>query len=169
MSLSTHGEPALSIAPFVFEPEPSFLEGPAFSQSFQFLVALLVTGLGAWLIGLWIADKFGDHTQLESLRTAGWFILAWLLLAWTGWQVRRSRTRMDASGLDQTWIWHKHMPMENLAYSQLIRIRGLEWLIAPRFYLRTLDGKFAVFYIADPSLQRECERLGQALQAFRQT
>ena len=169
MALSTLAEPPLSMEPFAFVPEPSNLEGPAFSLSFQVLVAVLVTGLGAWLIGLWVADKFGDHTQLESLRTAGWFILAWLLLVWTGWQVRNSRTRMNASGLDQTWIWHKHMPMDNLAYSQLIRIRGLEWLIAPRFYLRTLDGKFAVFYIADPSLQRECARLGQALQAFRQT
>ena len=59
------------------------------------------------------------------------------------------------------------MPFEQLAYTQLIRVKGLEWLIAPRFYVRTLTGKFAVFYIADPALQSECERLALQLQDFR--
>jgi hypothetical protein len=159
--------PALSIAPFVFEPHPSPVEGAAFSNTFQALVGLMTLGLGAWLWLLWQQDKFGDHAQLESARTAGWFILGWGLLVWTAGQVRQSQTRMDAQGLSQTWIWNKHMPYEQLAYTQLIRVKGLEWLIAPRFYVRTLAGKFAVFYIADPALQRECVRLAFELDAFR--
>jgi hypothetical protein len=167
MTLSVPGEPALSITPFVFEPRPSPLSGAAFSNTFQTLVGLLVLGLGAWLVILWQQDKFGDSTQLESVRMAGWFILGWGLLVWTALQVRKSRTRMDSQGLFQSWIWDKHMPFEQLAYTRLIRVKGLEWLIAPRFYVRTLAGKFAVFYIADPALQRECERLALQLQNFR--
>jgi hypothetical protein len=165
MTLPLVSEPALSIAPFVFEPSP--LEGAAFSRTFQALVGLLVLGLGAWLVVLWQQGKFGDSTQLESVRSAGWFILAWGLLVWTALQVHKSRTRLDSKGLFQSWIWDKHMPFEQLAYTQLIRVKGLEWLIAPRFYVRTLAGKFAVFYIADPALQRECERLALELQSFR--
>jgi hypothetical protein len=160
-------QPAFRIAPFEFATETVPTEGCAFSLTFQALVWLLVAGLGVWLFVLWQQDKFGNHTDWHSARRAGWFILGWLLLAWTALQVRKSRTRIDAQGLSQSWIWDKHMPFEQLAYSQMIRVKGLEWLIAPRFYVRTLAGKFAVFYIAHPSLQRECERLGLQLQAFR--
>jgi hypothetical protein len=159
--------PALSIAPFIFEPVPTPVEGAAFSNTFQALTGLMVCGLGAWLWVLWLQDKFGDHAQFESLRRAGGFILGWSLLVWTAWQVRQSRTHMDGQGLSQSWIWDKHMAYDQLAYTQLIRVRGLEWLIAPRFYVRTLAGKFAVFYIAEPALQRECARLALELEAFR--
>lgn len=167
MTQPSNQAPALSIAPFVFEPITSPVEGVAFSQTFQALTGVMVLGLGAWLLHLWQQGKFGDPAQLESARMAGWFILGWGLLVWTAWQVRLSRTRMDAEGLFQSWIWNKHMAYEQLAYTQLIRVKGLEWLIAPRFYVRTLAGKFAVFYIADPALQRECERLAVELEAFR--
>ena len=60
------------------------------------------------------------------------------------------------------------MAYEELAYAKLIRVRGLEWFMAPRFYVRTLMGKFAVFYVTDPVVMAECERLSQELQAFRQ-
>ena len=159
--------PALSIAPFVFEPASSPVEGAAFSQTFHVLTGIMVLGLGAWLVHLWQQGKFGDPAQLDSIRMAGWFILGWGLLVWTAWQVRLSRTRMDTAGLFQSWIWNKSMPYEQLAYTQLIRVKGLEWLIAPRFYVRTLSGKFAVLYIADPALQRECARLASELEAFR--
>ena len=167
MTLPTPNGSVLSIAPFVFEPMPSSLEGAAFSHTFQAMVGLMVLGLGAWLVILWQQDKFGDSTQLESARMAGWFILGWGLLVWTALQVRKSQTRIDSQGLFQSWIWDKHMPFEQLAYTHLIRVKGLEWLIAPRFYVRNLTGKFAVFYIADPALQRECERLALQLQNFR--
>ena len=160
-------QPALSIAPFEFAPEGFALEGRAFSTTFQALVWLMVAGLGGWLFVLWQQGKFGEPEGWDSLRRAGWFILGWFLLAWTALQVGQSRTRIDGQGLSQSWIWNKHMPFEQLAYSQMIRVKGLEWLIAPRFYVRTLTGKFAVFYIADPALQRECERLAIGLEAFR--
>jgi hypothetical protein len=79
-----------------------------------------------------------------------------------------SRSRLDATGIHQTWIWDKHMGYDELAYAKLIRIRGLEWFMAPRFYVRTLMGKFAVFYVSSQQVQDECKRLSAELSAFRE-
>jgi len=46
-------------------------------------------------------------------------------------------------------------------------VRGLEWLIAPRLYVRTLMGKFAVFYASSPEMVAEFERLVSELKTFR--
>ena len=59
------------------------------------------------------------------------------------------------------------MELRELAYGKIIRVRGLEWLIAPRLYVRTLMGKFAVFYAADPKMLAQFERLVLELKAFR--
>jgi hypothetical protein len=160
--------PALGPTPFRFQPVPDVVEGPAFSRSFQAVTLLTVMGSGYWLLSLWQHGKFGGDTGMEGLRAAGWFILGWFLLAWTAWHVMNSRARLDAQGLHQTWIWDKHMTFDELAYAKLIRIRGLEWFMAPRFYVRTLMGKFAVFYVTDAVVMAECERLSQELQIFRQ-
>jgi hypothetical protein len=40
--------------------------------------------------------------------------------------------------------------------------------MAPRFYVRTLMGKFAVFYVSSPHVQQECARLSAELSAFRE-
>ena len=59
------------------------------------------------------------------------------------------------------------MAYDDLAYARLIRVRGLEWLIAPRLYVRTLLGKFAVFYIADAQVLAQAQQLVQELSEFR--
>ena len=52
---------------------------------------------------------------MGGLRAAGWFVLGWVLLAWTTWHVMFSRARLDATGIHQTWIWDKHMAYDELA------------------------------------------------------
>ncbi len=156
------------IAPFHFQPHPEVLEGAAFSRSFQTLTGLIVLGSAYWLLSLWQQGKFGGDTGVAGLKAAGWFIVAWALLAWTACHVLQSRVRIDAQGIHQTWIWDKHMAFDDLAFAKLIRIRGLEWFMAPRLYVRTLVGKFAVFYFTDATVLAECERLSAELKAFRQ-
>lgn len=90
------------------------------------------------------------------------------MMTWTWLSILRSRTRIDSTGLTQRWMWNKHMAFDDLAYGKLIRVRGLDWLIAPRFYVRTLMGKFAVFYGATPQLVAEFERISAELRKFRQ-
>ena len=160
---------ALGPTPFVFHPvADDGVEGPAFSRWFQAITWTTLVGSGYWLFTLWQQGKFGGDAGLNGLRNAGWFVLGWALLAWTTWHVMHSRARLDATGIHQTWIWDKHMAYDELAYAKLIRIRGLEWFMAPRFYVRTLMGKFAVFYVSSPQVQAECERLSAELAAFRE-
>ena len=88
-------------------------------------------------------------------------------MVYTWWHIQTSRTRLTADSLHQSWIWDKKMELRELAYGKLIRVRGLEWLVAPRLYVRTLLGKFAVFYAVDREMLDEFERLIAELQAFR--
>ena len=158
----------LGPAPFRFELQAERVEGAAFSVAFKTLTCSVVVFCGYWLLSLWLQGKFGGSADLEGLRTAGWFILGWGLLACTTWFVVTSRIRLDAKGITQSWMWTKHFDFDDLAVAQLIRIRRFEWLIAPRLYVRNLAGKFSVFYVYYAAVMLEMGRLSQELKAFRQ-
>jgi hypothetical protein len=159
--------PNMGPEPFRFAPSPEDLEGPAFSRTFQGITLLTVLGSGCWLLSLWQQGKFGGDTGWNGLRSAGWFVMGWALLAWTAWHVLRSRVRLDSNGVHQTWIWDKHQNHDELAYAKLLRVRGLECLMAPRLYTRTLAGKFTVFYVTRPDMLENCSRLSKELETFR--
>ncbi|MDD0812593.1 hypothetical protein PSQ20_19760 [Curvibacter sp. RS43] len=155
--------PRMGPPPFVFSPQGGRVEGPAFPVLVKVLAVLMVGGCGAWLAQLWITDQPVLHS-----RSAGvWFLAAQAMISCTAWFIVRSRTRLDSQGLHQNWVGDKIMPLADLAFAKLIRVRGLEWLIAPRLYVRTLSGKFAVFYVASPAVRTECERLIAELASFR--
>ncbi|WP_394791584.1 hypothetical protein [Rhodoferax sp.] len=152
-------------APFKFVPgNGSTVEDAAFSPLFKLLATAIVGGCAFWLTQLLTGGS------LATTRTTGvvWFIAGLAMMGWTWWHILRSRTRISADGLYQQWIWDKQMPFDDLAYGKLIRIPGLDWLIAPRLYVRTLMGKFMVFYGASPELVAEFERIVKELKAFRQ-
>lgn len=150
--------------PFRFAPRAAAsVRGAAFSIPFKLLTTALVGGCTGWLFRLWSQGRLGDGVSVNL----AWFLGALVLMAWTWWAIVRSVTTLDARGLHQTWLWDKRMPFDDLAYARLVRVRGLEWLVAPRLYVRTLMGKFAVFYAADPRLTAECERLVGELREFR--
>lgn len=150
--------------PFRFAPSGGAVTGPAFSPTFKLLATLIVGGCAAWFAQLWARGTLGTSVSVGT----GWFIAGLALMAWTWWSIVSSRTRIDANGLHQRWIWDKAMPFNDLAYAKLIHVRGLGWLIAPRLYVRTLDGKFTVFYGATPALIAEFQRLSAELRSFRQ-
>lgn len=155
---------ALGPPPFRFTPSygPS-IEGPAFSWSFKALVTALVFGMVIWFVQLWLTGKVSGG--LVSILS--WFLAALAMIIYTWWCMVRSVTTLNTQELRQTWMWLKRMELRELAYGKLIRVRGLEWLIAPRLYVRTLMGKFAVFHCADPRMLAEFERLVAELKAFR--
>lgn len=151
-------------APFRFEPSGGdAVEGQAFSLPFKLLATVIVGGCAFWLAQLWSVGALG------TARTGGlgWFLAGIVLMGWTWFHIMTSRTRIDRQGLHQRWIWDKHMALDDLAFGKLIRVRGLDWLIAPRLYVRTLVGKFAVFYGATPELIAEFERLVAELKQAR--
>jgi hypothetical protein len=139
------------------------MQGPAYSRTFRLLATLLVFGACAWLAMLWYAGKL----QLSS-SLGLWFLAAAAMMLYTWFCIVSGVTTLDEAQLQQTWMWSRKMELCELAYARVIRVRGLEWLIAPRIYLRTLTGKFAVFYAADAAMVREFERLAAELAAFRE-
>jgi len=154
----------LGPAPFRFEPsQGDAVEGQAFSLPFKLLATVIVGGCAFWLAQLWSVGALG------SAKTGGlgWFLAGIALMGWTWFHIMTSRTRIDRQGLYQRWIWDKQMAFDDLAFGKLIRVRGLDWLIAPRLYVRTLVGKFAVFYAATPELIAEFERLVAELKQAR--
>ena len=151
--------------PFRFRPTRPGTASPAFSVAFKALTTVIVAAGVAWLVSLWQAGALGTSDRNTGLL---WLLSGLVLMLYTGWHILRSRTRLDESNLHQSWVWDKKLELRELAYCRLIRVRGLEWLIAPRLYARTLMGKFAVFYTADPILLADFERLARELSEFRQ-
>jgi hypothetical protein len=148
---------------FRFTPSAAPLQGSAFSLSFKLLASTIVIGGALWLADLWVGGKLGASAR----QGGGWLALGLLLMAWTWWHILTSKTRLVAGELQQSWILNKRMPLADLAYAKLMRLPGFDWLIAPRLYVRTLNGKFAVFYAADPLLIGDFQRLVVELTEFR--
>ena len=159
--------PQIGPPPFRFVPRPpEGLEAPAFSRAFRLLATVLVAGIASWMLYLWRTGKLAPDAA-DATLALGWPVAALAVMAYTWWHIQTSTTRLTADSLHQSWIWDKKMELRELAYGKLIRVRGLEWLVAPRLYVRTLLGKFAVFYAVDREMLDEFERLIAELQAFR--
>ena len=155
---------ALGPVPFRFQPAAGPVEGPAFSRTFRIVTSLWVLGIGVWLALLWL----GERVQGGSNSLLVWFLTAFVMVVFFWFWILRSRTRIDSEALHQSWFADKHVAVADLATVGVLRVRGLEWLVAPRVHARTLMGKFAIFHAADPRVLAEFERLERELKAFRQ-
>ena len=142
--------------PFQFQPEGGDpITGRAFSLPFRGLSVVLVGGAEFWGVHLWRNGQLGQPPGSGSY----WLVAALVLMAITVYYILRSRTCLSGQHLRQSWIWDKEMRVSELAYAKLIRVRGLEWLIAPRLYARSQGGQFATFYSADARVLAQFERL----------
>ena len=158
-----------SYAPFSppgmkFQPRHAVETGPAFSKPFKALACVLVFGCLLWF---WLLYSRGLLTF--SSTPGSWFFAGGGLglMLYTLVHILTSQTSLSALSIEQTWIWNKRIEIRDLAYARLIRIKGLEWLIAPRFYTRSLAGKIMVVYVSSPSLWTELERLANELTELR--
>jgi len=135
------------------------VSGKAFSVAFRVLALLLVEGVAWWAYVLWSNGKLGASMTSSVL----WLLAALVLMFITVFYVFRSVTSVSSSHLKQSWIWNKEMPIRDLAYVKLIRLRGFDWLIAPRLYARTHGGKFASFYASTPDVLKQFESIKSKL------
>lgn len=135
------------------------ISGKAFSVAFRVLALLLVEGVAWWAYVLWSNGKLGTSVNNSQL----WLLAALVLMCITVFYVFRSVTAVSSSHLKQSWIWNKEMLISDLAYVKLIRLRGFDWLIAPRLYARTHGGKFASFYASTPAVLEQFEKISTKL------
>lgn len=154
--MDTKGWPA----PLALDLAPNqIISGKAFSVAFRVLALLLVEGVAWWAYVLWSNGKLGTSVTTSIL----WLLAALVLMAITVFYVFRSVTTITATHLKQSWIWDKEMLIADIAYAKLIRLRGFEWLIAPRLYARTHGGKFASFYASTPDVLQHFEMIHNKL------
>jgi hypothetical protein len=135
------------------------ISGKAFSVAFRILALLLVEGFAWWAYVLWSNGKLGTSVTSSVL----WLMAALVLMFITVFYVFRSITSVSSSHLKQSWIWNKEMLVSDLAYVKLIRLRGFDWLIAPRLYARTHGGKFASFYASTPDVLAQFQHISNKL------
>lgn len=123
----------------------AIIEGRAYGLLFRLLSVASVGGLTGWLIWL--------HTQRQldifDFRTTGWLTLPLSMLIAFAIALWRSRSGVDGDRIYQRLFWTREVIESDIASARLIRFRGLDWLVAPRLYVRTRGLKVLAFYAAD--------------------
>ena len=147
---------------FAFVPAGGKVVSSAFSMPFKALAVALIAPALIWAGQMWI-----EGSVASTLQSGGWLLAALCLLVYTGWFILNGKTTLSCTTIEQTWVWRKRAEINQLAYVKLIRIKGLDWLVAPRLYTKTYSGKLAIFYASAPALLVEFERLEAELKALR--
>lgn len=145
-----------------FAPEAGEVTSAAYGTVFKgiALVLLMLAGAWAWQMHQW-------NLQQAAPQPVFWLLAPWGLMAYTVWFVVTGKTRLNGQFLEQSWMWRKRVELNNLAYAKVIRIGGLDWLIAPRLYTKSFGGKLIIFYAADATMLAEFKRLELALTVLR--
>lgn len=137
--------------------------GPAYTLAYRLAASVMALGCCIWFARLYGQGRIELGTPAAKLYVGGALLVLLCLLVF----IWRSRTTLSAHELTQSWIKPKRMAVRDLVYVRLFRWPGLSWLIAPRLYARTMDGKFASFYMSTPEMLDEAARLTAALNDWR--
>lgn len=161
---------ATALTPPEFRFSAPTMSAFAYSIAFKSIAVGVVLVSAGWVFGLWKSGilEFGSSAAQQETGVI-WLSMVLGLMAYTLWHILKSRTALASDGLRQSWLWDKQVLFKELAYIKLIRIPGLDWLIAPRVYTRNLSGKSAVFYVADHAMLAEVNRLVADYTHFRRT
>ena len=151
---ATPSDSASSSLPYPYTPPAQPMSGPAFGPVFRLLAWSILLALAVWI---WRLQPDWRSSQ------GAWVGVAWAMLAFICWHIQRSRIVLDGEKIEQTWMWRRRMSLRELAYLKVMRVRGLEFLIAPRLYARNLGSTFSFFYCADKAMLDEFARLAEAL------
>jgi len=147
------------LSPRLFIPKNPSLVGPAFGTGYRLIATSLMAMLAVWGIRL----LMGPIAHQLNQNIVGGALLAFALLVYMWWVMMRSTTTLTGSTLSQGWFWSKSTPLAKISYAKFMRIRGLEWLVAPRLYVRTGPGPFVSYFAASPELWDEFEAMAREL------
>lgn len=163
MSHESQDLPLAPAARLIFSPPGGTMSSAAYSPVFKVIASALLIAAGLWAYQMHQMARLGQ----SHIDVVSWLWLPWGLMAYTVWFVLTGKTRLSGNSIEQSWMWSKRIELDNLAYAKLIRIRGMEWLFAPRFYTKNFSGKLFIFYAADSAMLDEFKRLELALAALR--
>ena len=139
---------------------PDAAEGRAFPP----LVSLLVSAMtvATFVAGMLALDR-------PAIQEAAWsaklLIVAGLaVLVLFNYWVFKSRTRVDARQIHQTWIWTKHVEWADVVQAKMIYVPYLSWIIAPRLVVRGRSGMVTLFHASDMAVLETFTRYALAPQ-----
>ena len=137
------------------EPPPVALEGPAFTFGVKVLATILVASVAA--LGWQAAPALlGGRASWPSLLFLG------LVLAFVGAgyvSILRSRTRINATHIEQDWIVDKRVAIADITQVKFIYVPGLTWLVTPRLIVKARFPGSMVFHAADARVLKAFARL----------
>ena len=134
--------------------EHSVAEGPVFPWMVKALASLLMAALVFW--GWRAADQIAAATWSASAAVV--MLAALLVIALCYYWILRSRTKIDAISIEQSWLWTKKVALADIAQAKFIYIPYMSWLIAPRLVVRASRGVY-VFPAADRQVLEAFARL----------
>lgn len=126
------------------------LESAAFPRLVRWLAIAMILALA--ICGAMASDE---------LRRAAWssgslwlFTAAWLSIAWLGYWIVHSRTRLVGDTLVQTWLWTKRSEVQDVAQLKLVHWAWVDGIVAPRLLVRQRSGAVLWFNAADARILR---------------
>lgn len=143
----------------VFVPRVSPMVAPAYGLVYRLLLLGCLIALVGWALNLLI----GSTAQPVDKGMMGWLVAGLALVLYMGVVMLRSRTTLTTDTLSQDWVWEKKVILSQVTYVRLIRLRGMEWLIAPRLLVRDGHGPFKAFHTSSPDMWKEFERWSHIL------
>jgi hypothetical protein len=136
-------------------PSAAAAEGPAFTPGVKMLATVLVIGVA--VLGLRAAPSLlAGRTSLASLLFIG-LVLLFVGIGYVA--ILRSRTRITATHIEQTWIVDKSVAIADITQVKFIVIPGFTWLVAPRLIVKARFPGSLVFHAADPRVLKAFARL----------
>ncbi len=130
-------------------------EGPAFPWLVKALASLLMAALLFW--GVRAADQIAATAW--SAGAAAFMLAALLVIALCYYWILRSRTKIDAISIEQSWLWPKKVALVEVTQAKFIYVPFMTWLIAPRLVIRSSGRGMFVFQAADPQVLQAFARL----------
>lgn len=158
---------SLLTSSFEFTPSPaSGLRAAAFPLVLKLLASTFALGS---VLGAAVTIPLQAWGSWRVMYAGGWlwFLAGTAIVLWMTLYIWISHTTLTRDHLAQSWIWHKEVLLGELSHIRILRVPGLDWLVAPRVYAHTLNQRFTVLYVADHQMLSECERMQRELALVR--
>ena len=134
-----------------FTPSRPVTRCPTFGPVHKVAILLVMGFLTFW--GLELAL----NGSLRASTPVLWFASAYVMLLYMSVILFRSHTTLTPEALSQDWFWRKSTPLHTIEFVRFFRVKGWEWLIAPRLYVRAGTGPFRAYYVYGADMWQELE------------
>jgi hypothetical protein len=131
------------------------VSGASFPLVIQCLSTVLVASIG---VAAW-AGRASLAPWFESMQWMALCVAVSAMVMWGYLNILFSRTSLGPAGLSQGWLLQTRVPLTDITRVKFLRVRGLDWLLAPRMVTRAHLRGAVTFWSADPRVIERMDRL----------